>query len=85
MTNDSPATKSVTGRVVSARSNKTVTVALERLVPHPLYGKYIRRTSKIMVHDEHNETKEGDIVSVSACRPISARKTWILREILRSA
>lgn len=85
MIHDIPATKSATGKVVSTKSKKTITVALERVIPHPLYGKYVRRTSKIIVHDEHNESKEGDIVSVVACRPISARKTWILKEILRSS
>lgn len=78
-------TQSVTGRVVSAKMNKTITVQIERVVPHPLYGKYLRRTSKILAHDEHNESKEGDVVLVSACRPISGRKTWILKEIVRTS
>jgi small subunit ribosomal protein S17 len=85
MNNQAQSTQSVTGRVVSAKANKTITVLLERVVQHPLYGKYIRRTSKILVHDENNESKQGDVVLVSACRPISGRKTWILKEIVRIA
>jgi small subunit ribosomal protein S17 len=74
----------VTGKVISSKMDKTITVKIERVVPHPLYGKYIRRTSKILVHDQNNISKEGDVVLVSACRPISGRKTWTLQNILRT-
>ena len=66
----------VTGRVVSDAMNKTVTIAVERLVRHPVYGKFIRRTSKIFAHDENNEAHVGDTVEIVECRPLSKRKSW---------
>ncbi|MDX1561349.1 MAG: 30S ribosomal protein S17 [Gammaproteobacteria bacterium] len=72
------------GRVVSNKMNKSVTVAVERLVKHEVYGKYIRRTTKIMAHDEDNACKEGDVVAISECRPISRNKTWRVVEIVTS-
>jgi small subunit ribosomal protein S17 len=77
--------RTVTGRVVSAGMDKTASVAVERLVKHPIYGKYIRRTSKFMVHDENNECHVGDTVSIAECRPISRRKAWRLVEIVERA
>ena len=77
--------RTVTGRVVSAGMDKTASVAVERLVKHPIYGKYIRRTSKFMVHDENNECHVGDTVSITECRPISRRKAWRLVEIVERA
>jgi small subunit ribosomal protein S17 len=56
--------------------NKTVTIAVERLVRHPVYGKFIRRTSKIFAHDENNEAHVGDTVEIVECRPLSKRKSW---------
>jgi small subunit ribosomal protein S17 len=70
------------GRVVSSKMNKSVTVSVERLIKHPVYGKYIRRTTKIMAHDESNECKEGDVVAISECRPISKNKAWRVVEIV---
>jgi small subunit ribosomal protein S17 len=70
------------GRVVSNKMNKSVTVSVERLVKHPVYGKFIRRTTKIVAHDEANECKEGDIVAISECRPISRNKSWRVVEIV---
>lgn len=64
------------GVVVSDRMEKTVTVLVERRMQHPLYGKYIRRSSKIHAHDENSEYREGDVVSISPCRPISKSKSW---------
>ena len=64
------------GKVVSNKMNKSVSVAIERLIKHPIYGKYIRRTSKIVAHDESNKCQEGDIVSISPCKPISKNKSW---------
>ena len=73
------------GRVVSNKMQKSVTVSVERLVRHPVYGKFIRRTTKIMAHDEDDSCKEGDLVAISECRPISKRKTWRVVEILQRA
>jgi small subunit ribosomal protein S17 len=68
--------RTVTGRVVSSGMDKTASVAVERLVKHPVYGKFIRRTSKILAHDEKNEAKVGDTVEIAECRPLSKRKSW---------
>ena len=62
--------------------NKSITVLVDRLVPHPVYGKYIRRSTKLVAHDENNQCKEGDLVTVESCRPLSKTKTWKLVEIL---
>ena len=75
-------TRTVTGRVVSNKMDKTVTVLIERKVKHPIYGKYIRRSSKLHVHDEQNVCQEGDTVSIVQCRPISKTKAWRLVEII---
>jgi len=72
------------GRVVSNRMDKSVTVSVERLVKHPVYGKFIRRTTKILAHDETNECREGDVVAISECRPISKNKSWRVVEIVTS-
>jgi small subunit ribosomal protein S17 len=64
------------GKVVSNKMDKSVSVAIERLIKHPIYGKYIRRTTKIVAHDEDNKCQEGDIVSISPCKPISKNKSW---------
>jgi small subunit ribosomal protein S17 len=68
--------RTVVGRVISNKMDKTISVVVERLVKHPMYGKYIRRTTKILAHDENNECKSGDRVMLSECRPISKRKAW---------
>ena len=68
--------RTVSGRVVSSGMDKTVAVAIERLEKHAVYGKYIRRTSKILAHDEDNQCQVGDTVEISPCRPISKRKSW---------
>jgi small subunit ribosomal protein S17 len=73
----------IVGRVVSDKMDKSVTVAVERRVKHPVYGKYIRRTTKIMAHDETNQCKEGDLVAISECRPISKNKAWRVVEVMR--
>jgi len=72
----------VQGRVISNKMDKTITVLLERRVRHPLYGKFIRRSTKIHAHDENNECKEGDTVLVQQCRPISKSKTWKLVKVV---
>ena len=68
----------LTGKVVSTKMDKTIAVSVERLVKHETYGKYIRRTTKLLAHDENNECKEGDTVSIKPCRPMSRRKSWML-------
>jgi len=73
----------IVGRVVSNKMDKSVTVSVERLVKHPVYGKFIRRTTKIMAHDETNQCKEGDVVAISECQPISKNKAWRVVEIVQ--
>jgi len=77
--------RAVPGTVVSDRMDKTVTVLAERRVLHPLYKKYIRRSTKLHVHDENNECRNGDSVLVRECRPLSKTKNWCLVKILRRA
>jgi len=77
--------RTVTGRVVSDKMDKTITVLVERRVPHPLYKKYIRRSSKLHAHDEKNECQEGDTVTIAQCRPLSKSKTWTLVEVVTQA
>lgn len=73
--------RTLTGKVVSNKPNKTVTVAVERKVKHPVYGKFVRRTTKYHVHDENNECNMGDIIVIEECRPISKTKSWRLVSI----
>ena len=75
-------TRILTGRVVSNKMQKTIAVVIERLVKHPTYGKYIRRTTKLLAHDENGDSREGDRVSIAPCRPMSRRKSWRLVEVL---
>ncbi len=70
----------LTGRVTSDKMDKTITVIVERRIMHPLYKKFIKRSKKYAAHDELNVCKEGDIVRIEECRPISKRKTWLLIE-----
>ena len=77
--------RTVTGKVVSDKMDKSITVAIERKVKHPMYGKYMSRTTKLMAHDENNEAKAGDTVSLSECRPRSKRKAWELVSVLEQA
>ncbi|PLW67531.1 30S ribosomal protein S17 [Pseudohalioglobus lutimaris] len=78
-------TRMATGRVVSNKMDKTVTVLVERRVKHPVYGKYITRSSKIYAHDESNQCGIGDTVMVAETRPISKSKSWKLVEVVESA
>ncbi len=77
--------RTVVGRVVSDKMDKTVSVKVERLIKHPVYGKYIRRTSKVLAHDENNECKSGDRVTISECRPVSKNKSWQVVSIVERA
>ena len=77
-------TRVVTGKVVSNKMDKTITVLLERRVKHPVYGKYITRSSRIHAHDENNQCDIGDTVTVAESRPISKSKSWKLLEVVES-
>ncbi len=77
--------RSLTGRVVSDKMNKTVTVLIERKVPHPLYGKVVRRSRKYHAHDETNECQTGDLVTIEECRPISKSKAWRITKVLEKS
>lgn len=77
--------KEFIGTVVSDKMDKTVVVMVERLVKHPLYGKYIKRRKKFMAHDEENACKTGDRVLIEETRPLSRRKRWRVKEILERA
>jgi small subunit ribosomal protein S17 len=77
--------KERTGEVVSNRMDKTITVAVERQIKHPVYGKYITKTAKYMVHDEEESANEGDIVQITSTRPLSKRKSWRLNKIVQRA
>ncbi|MBE2894536.1 30S ribosomal protein S17 [Pasteurellaceae bacterium TAE3-ERU1] len=77
--------RSVQGRVISDKMDKSFTIAIERMVKHPLYGKFIRRTTKLHVHDENNEAKAGDWVEIRECRPISKTKSWTLVRVVEKA
>jgi small subunit ribosomal protein S17 len=77
--------RTLTGRVVSTKMQKTVAVEIERLIKHDVYGKYIRRTTKLLAHDEAGASHEGDLVKIAPCRPMSRRKSWQLIEVLEKA
>ena len=77
--------RTVQGRVVSNKMDKTITVAVERFVKHPIYGKFIKRTTKLHAHDESNVCNEGDTVTVRECAPISKNKSWMLVDVVEKA
>ena len=76
--------RTVKGRVTSDKMDKTITVMVERLIKFPIYGKFVRRSTKYLVHDEANSAKEGDVVSIVSCRPLSKNKTFKLVSVLES-
>lgn len=76
--------RTINGKVVSNKMDKTITVLVERVVKHPVYGKYIKRSTKMMAHDEQNVCQEGDMVSITSCRPMSKNKSFRLVQILES-
>jgi small subunit ribosomal protein S17 len=76
--------RTLTGLVISDKMDKTIVVKSERKVRHPLYGKYIRRSTKYHVHDESNECKIGDTVTIKECRPMSKTKSWMLVQVVSS-
>lgn len=75
----------ISGKVISDKMDKSIIVKTERLVKHPIYGKYIRRSTKYMAHDENNQVKQGDVVSITSCRPLSKNKNFKLVAVLESA
>jgi small subunit ribosomal protein S17 len=77
--------RTLTGQVVSNKMDKTIAVSIERVVKHPTYGKFVRRTTKLLAHDEKNEAREGDTVSITPCRPLSRHKSWRLLAIVERA
>ena len=85
MTTDTPVERTLSGRVTSNKMDKTITVAIERLVKHPVYGKYVRRTTKLHAHDENNECRTGDLVTIKQCRPLSKTKSWTLVAVVEKA
>ena len=84
-TTDNSTQRTLTGRVVSNKMDKTIAVEVQRLVKHPRYGKFIRRTTKLLAHDEANESRMGDKVAIAECRPLSRRKSWRLVSVLERA
>ena len=78
-------TRTLQGKVISAKMDKSIIVAIERKVKHPLYGKFMKRTTKLHAHDETNQCAEGDVVSIKECRPLSKTKSWTLVEIVTKA
>ena len=79
------AERTLTGRVISAKMQKTIAVSVERLVKHGKYGKYVRRTTKLLAHDENGESREGDLVDIAQCRRLSAHKAWRLVRVVKRA
>jgi small subunit ribosomal protein S17 len=77
--------RTLQGKVVSDKMDKSIVVAIERKVKHPIYGKFIKRTTKLHVHDETNQCNSGDVVSIKECRPLSKNKSWTLVEVVEKA
>lgn len=77
--------RTIQGRVISDKMDKSIVVAIERMVKHPIYGKYIKRTTKLHAHDENNECGLGDTVEIRECRPLSKTKSWTLVNIVEKA
>ncbi|EKO3558366.1 30S ribosomal protein S17 [Vibrio metschnikovii] len=73
------------GRVISDKMDKSIVVAIERFVKHPIYGKFVRRTTKVHAHDENNECGAGDTVEIRECRPLSKTKSWTLVKVVEKA
>ena len=85
MSEEKKSGRTITGLVVSDKMDKTVSVAIERLIKHPVYGKFMRRTTKVLAHDANNECKSGDRVAISECRPISKNKSWSVVNVIERA
>ena len=85
MSEEKKTQRTLVGRVVSDKMDKTVSVAIERMIKHPMYGKYIRRTSKVLAHDQDNACKSGDRVAIAECKPISKNKSWFVVNVVERA
>ena len=85
MTVEAKGQRTLTGKVVSTKMQKTIAVEIERLVRHGMYGKFIRRTTKLLAHDEAGVSKDGDLVTITPCRPMSRHKSWRLLEVVEKA
>lgn len=85
MNDQAKAPRTLVGQVIGDKVDKTITVLVERQVKHPLYEKYVRRSTKLHAHDEANECHSGDVVSIEPCRPLSKTKSWRLHKVLERA
>ena len=85
MTVEAKGQRTLTGKVVSTKMQKTIAVEIERLVRHGMYGKFIRRTTKLLAHDEEGKSKEGDTVVIVPCRPMSRHKSWKVSSVTASS
>lgn len=85
MSETEPKAKILTGRVVSNKMDKTIAVVIQRTVKHPVYEKFMKRSTKLLAHDENNECNEGDVVMIEASRPVSKKKSWRLQKVVSRA
>jgi len=85
MSEQTKTARTLVGQVVSNKMDKTISVVIERRVEHPLYRKYVRKSTKLLAHDENNECGEGDTVAIEECRPISRNKSWRLQRVIERA
>ncbi len=85
MTTEAKTKRTLVGRVVSSKMDKTVTVLVERRVKHPMYGKYVVRSTKFHVHDATNQVNEGDVVEIAETRPLSRTKSWTVTRVVEAA
>ena len=85
MSQEKKTARTLVGQVVSNKMDKTVAVVIERRVEHPLYRKYVRKSTKLLAHDENNECGEGDVVAIEECRPLSKNKSWRLQRVIERA
>lgn len=85
MSEEKSVVRTLTGRVSSNKMDKSISVVIERYVKHPMYGKFVRRSTKLMAHDENNEAREGDVVTIRETRPLSKKKAWSLVEVVERA
>ena len=85
MSEQTKTARTLTGQVVSTKMDKTISVLIERRVEHPLYRKFVRKSTKLLAHDENNECSEGDVVAIEECRPLSKNKSWRLARVIERA
>ena len=85
MSEQAKTARTLVGQVVSTKMDKTISVLIERRVEHPLYRKFVRKSTKLLAHDENNECNEGDTVAIEECRPLSKNKSWRLSRVIERA